>query len=103
MDWDISVAVKQGGEMRFFNKYVSKSQEDTLYYILLAYQSHDLDPHVTTLSLSGLVKEGSPLHELIFAYVKDIRFNQSGERQFADEPPAGYAAHYYSNLFSLIG
>lgn len=101
MDWDIAVAVVREGQLQFLNKYRSKSPEDSLYYILLAYQAHDLDPLSLPLHLAGLIDQKSPLFELLYAYIKQIDFLQYPNLTFADGEPDRFQPQYHFNLFNL--
>lgn len=95
---DLTAGVVRQGKPVFFNKYHARSPEDVLYYLLLSYQAHELDPKRDPLFISGLVERDSPLFRLVFDYVRNVSMDDGpGELQL---PESSWPRHYFLNLLN---
>lgn len=95
---DLTAGIIRQGKPVFFNKYHARNPEDVLYYLLLSYQAHDLDPKRDPLFISGLVERDSPLFRLVFDYVRHVSMDHvPGEPQL---PDTAWPGHYFLNLLN---
>ncbi len=98
---EVTIAVKKDGQLALFNKYTFKNNEDLLYYILLCYQSNDLDTNEIPLYLSGLIKNDSPMYTLIFDYIKNVEITELSKSIKLNDSIVEKINHYYFNLLNI--
>lgn len=99
---DLSLALKQGGKVTYFNKFNVKAKEDLLYYIRLAYDQLRLNPNEFSTYLYGYLEEKSPLYSTAFGYIRNFEIDRTlkhglGYLHTDEHLPF----HYYLNLLAL--
>ena len=97
---DLSIAVFKDQNLLFFNKFQIKNSEDLLYYLLLTYQSHNLDASQIPLYLSGLIEKNSPMFQLIFDYIRTIHFLNTIKEFTYPKTINDLPKHYFFNLIN---
>jgi hypothetical protein len=99
---EAAVFILSGSRLIFFNKYMVRNREDLLYYILLCYQEHGMDPGENPLYLGGLIDKPSPMFDLIFDYIRHVDFMSiPGNIELPDDRPGEFMEHHYINLLSI--
>lgn len=99
---EAAVIVISDKKLVFYNKYKVRNREDLLYYLLLCYQGHDLDPNSKPLFLSGLIESGSPMFDLVRDYVRNVEFMQlPGPVKFTEDREQSLPLHYFINLLGI--
>lgn len=64
---------RQGG-LLFYNRFEYQAASDVLYFLLLAYEQHGLDPDHVPLFLSGHLLKDSEIYKILYRYVADVSF-----------------------------
>jgi hypothetical protein len=95
------IAYFERGELIFSNHFTYRTSKDFLYFAMLAYDQFRLAPENIPASISGLILPDSEIHNLLFRYIKDVRFLPAPSflnfsPQFEQIP-----GHQYFDLFSL--
>ncbi len=67
------VVVKQK-KLLLYNSFSHTTKEDFIYYILFIAEQLQLDPETLQLQLLGDISEESELYEILYTYVRDVRF-----------------------------
>ncbi|MEZ5024398.1 MAG: DUF3822 family protein [Chitinophagales bacterium] len=97
---EASIAVVKNKQLILFNKYIIKNSEDLLYYILLCFQANALDSNKDYLYLFGLIELDSPMHQLIFDYIKNIEIVDSFTELELKTSTNDVSNHYFFNLLN---
>lgn len=61
-------------ELLFYNSFAYKAASDILYFTLLAFEQHGLDPNTAPLYLSGHVVDDSDIYKMLYRYVTQLHF-----------------------------
>jgi len=97
----VTIIVTKQQELLYHNIFRFKHAEDILYYILLAYEKHQLDPNKIRLELTGNLLVDSEIYQLLHKYIRHIQFIEHtkgfsfGERLQKETP------HLFLDLLSL--
>lgn len=87
-------------KLQFNNIFNYNSSEDLLYNILNTYKHLGLNTELSVLNLSGIVSEQTDLYNLLYKYIKHIKFAQKPLKlNFSarlNEMPAHYFLHHYA-------
>ena len=70
------MVVSKNGQLILTNIHQYFSKEDFIYFILFTLQQLNLDPNEQPIVLSGKIKKGDDLYELLYTYVRHIDFNR---------------------------
>jgi len=100
-DFREDIIVVKEGKLMFFNSFSFQSPEDFLYYILLAYDRHELNRELIPLKLLGEIEQGSALYSLCYKYIREINFmNRPGNSLIpkAEGESGELPDHFYFNL-----
>ncbi len=89
----IIIAMHSG--LKLANRYAIQVPEDAIYYVLAAYQHANLNPHVTPLTISGMLTESSTYFEKLSGFVK--HFVWPGQDPLRTES-ANFEPHLYHHL-----
>lgn len=95
------VAVFRNGSLQFFNTFSIATQEDALYYVLLAYEQTGLLPSKSPLYLCGEIVESAELFQLLYTYVQDVHFCRYGAPPALAPELASLPTHLYYDLLCL--
>ncbi len=101
----MDIVVLNGNRFEFFNTFDYKANTDVVYFLIFVFEQLGINPEEVDLSLTGMTDHRSGLYELIYRYVRNVRFEKySGNFNYSyifSELPA----HQYCNLlnFHLCG
>lgn len=98
---NIYISLFDKKNLQFSNSFKYQTAGDVLYYVLLTYSQHSLDPTQQPLNISGQLLENAEVYKTLFRYIGEIRFVPfpnflNFSRKFNEVPP-----HFYFDLFSL--
>ncbi|MFU8842292.1 MAG: DUF3822 family protein [Bacteroidales bacterium] len=96
----VDIAVHEGNKLLFFNSFAFRTREDFIYYVIFVMEQLAIHPEETEWMLSGFIDRDTPMFDILYKYVKNIRF-LSGSDAFKysyhfDEIPE----HYFFNLIN---
>jgi hypothetical protein len=74
---NICLAAFENGVFQFAQFYTTKSNEEKLYYTMLAYQKASLSPDAIPLVLSGNIDEHDSFYKFLYSYIRTIVFDAS--------------------------
>jgi Protein of unknown function (DUF3822) len=99
---DLSISLKQNGQIQYFNKFAIKAKEDLLYYIRLSYDQLQLNPNEFATYLYGFIEEKSPAFSTSYGYIRNFEIDRTlkhglGYLHIDEHIPM----HYYVNLLAL--
>ena len=93
---------RKDGQFCFFNRYHFKSEQDLLYFFLLALEQTGLDPENALVQLCGSIMTGSAGFEKLNRYAGNLQFAIPGETDSLLPPAAGIRHPVYFDLLSLL-
>jgi hypothetical protein len=96
----VDLAVPEGNKLLFFNSFEFRTKEDFIYYMIFVFEQLAINPEETELLLSGFIDRNSPLFDILYKYVKNIRFLSGSDAfkysyRFAEIPE-----HYFFTLIN---
>ena len=65
--------------LEFYNMFLYKSPTDFAYYIIYVIEQMNLNPETVDVILLGEIKKSTACFEILFKYVRNIRFYQRNE------------------------
>jgi hypothetical protein len=88
--WVELICIEQG-KLRFFNRFRYRTREDLAYYVIFVMEQLGLNPDTISLVLMGNIERQSGRFELLYRYIRNIRFmekplNKAGKALAADIP-----------------
>jgi hypothetical protein len=96
----LDIVIIEGKNLLYHNSFKYSTKEDFIYYIIFVLEQLNLNPEETELILSGFIEKSSSLFEMVYKYVRSIRFRElSGNFSYSyvfDEIPS----HYFTNLIN---
>jgi hypothetical protein len=96
--WIEVICIEQG-KLRYFNSFQYRTREDLAYYIIFILEQLGLNPDTITLMLLGTIERESERFELLYRYIRNIRFVEypltNTDRLFASSIPI-------SNFYNLL-
>jgi len=78
------------------------SPNDFLYYVMLVYQKHELDPESVPLFISGMLKPKSQIFNLLFKYIRIINWTSPDKNIALGDYENSYMSHRDIELFALL-
>lgn len=98
---NIYISLFEKKNLLFSNAFKYQTAGDVLYYILLAYNQHNLDPAQHPLNLSGQILGNAEIYKTLYRYIADLKFVPfpgflNFSRKFSDVP-----SHFFFDLYSL--
>lgn len=97
----LELVILVDGQFRFFNQFHFRTTKDFIYYLLLAFDEHELDRDQLQLTFSGDVEADSAIYQIAYKYIRHIdladRPHQLTYPKEIDQLPS----HYHQNLLSL--
>ncbi len=98
---NVYISLFEKKNLLFSNSFKFQTAGDILYYILLTYNQHNLDPAKHPLNLSGQLMANSEIFKTLYRYIGDLKFVPFPNflnfgRKFGDVP-----AHIFFDLYSL--
>lgn len=98
---EATITIVKNGQLQLFNKFTIKNSEDLLYYILLCFQSNDLDPNTNRLFVCGLIESDAPMYQLIYEYVRNVELVPAPNSTVVLSPERDWSHHYFYNLLNM--
>jgi len=78
-----------------------KSPDDFLYYVLLIFQSHDLNPEEVPLFISGALDAKSLIFNKLYRYIRNINWSEPDPSFELGDYPNNHLIHRDYELFAL--
>lgn len=75
------------GTLQLCNSYRYSSPEDFVYYVLFCFEQLRLNPEQVEVILCGMISPDSDLFEILYDYVRNVRFLEPGLPKFTSELP----------------
>lgn len=97
----LDIVMLDGKQLLYFNAFHFRTKEDFIYYVIFVIEQLGLNPEEIDLILLGLVDQQSGLFDMIYKYVRNIRFMPSDENRKYSYIFDEFPAHYYYNLLNL--
>ncbi len=72
----INILVFEKDSLLFYNSFTYKSPKDIVYFLLYVYDQLKLNSSITPLTLLGKIRKGDDLYQLLYAYIKEIRWKE---------------------------
>lgn len=91
----------KGTQLLLLNTYTWQTPEDVLYFTLFTMEQLGLDSHELPVFICGTLQRKSALYDLIYTYVKDIRFTERATNLTYSHVLADLPAHAHYTLFNL--
>ncbi|OQX79810.1 MAG: hypothetical protein B6D64_04225 [Bacteroidetes bacterium 4484_276] len=97
----LDIIVLDGRKLLFFNSFQYRTKEDFAYYLIYVIEQLNINPENVELVLMGEILKISDIYDIIYKYVRNLKFIERGE-EFSysyvfDETPG----HFYYNLLNL--
>lgn len=96
----VDITIPEGSKLLFYNSFEFRTREDFLYYLIFVMEQLAIHPEETELMLSGFIEKNTPMFDIFFKYVKNIRFVSKSDAfkysYLLDEIPE----HYFFNLLN---
>ncbi|OQX80012.1 MAG: hypothetical protein B6D61_02685 [Bacteroidetes bacterium 4484_249] len=97
----LDIIIIEERKLLYYNSFNFRSKEDFIYYVIFVLEQLKLNPEEIDLILSGYIDKNSKLFDIVFKYVRNIRFQELTESFkysyiFNDIP-----SHYYFNLLNV--
>lgn len=98
---NIYISLFEKKNLQFSNSFRYQTAGDVLYYILLTYNQHNLDPAQQPLNISGQLLEHAEIYKTLYRYIGHLNFVQFPKflhfsRKFGEVPP-----HFFFDLYAL--
>lgn len=71
------IVVTDRKKLLLYNTFHYTNKEDFIYYILFTAEQLELDPEVFPLYFLGDIAEGDPLFDMVYTYIRNIRFGRN--------------------------
>jgi hypothetical protein len=68
------LVIVDDNKLLFCNTFTFETKEDFIYYLLFTAEQLKLDPENLDLILLGNIHQDSPLYEILYTYIRKIRF-----------------------------
>jgi hypothetical protein len=97
----LDIIILEGKKLLYFNTFNFRTKEDFIYYVIFVIEQLGLNPEEIDLILLGLIDQQSGLFDMIYKYVRNIRFIESDENRKYSYIFDEFPSHYYYNLLNL--
>ena len=97
----LDIIITEGKRQIFYNSFKYRTEEDFIYFLIFVLEQLQLNPEDIDLILIGQIEKKSALFEMIYKYVRNIRFEDRNNifqysYIFNDIP-----SHFYYNLLNI--
>jgi len=105
----LSINMKEGefdiycqieGHFSYMNSFNYASSEDVVYYLLYVMEQLELDRNSINIHLYGQIKENSDVHELLYTYLRNVRFGDKIHQLNYSPVLQEIPTHNHYSLFS---
>ena len=94
------IVVLEGKSLVFYNTFNYASGEDFIYYLLFVCEQLKLNPEQMELILTGEITRESSIYNLLFKYVRNVKFGDRPEAFQYSAKTDLFQKHFYRNIFS---
>ena len=95
------IIVLEGKKLLFYNSFVYKTPEEFIYFILFVFEQLNLNPENVELTVLGELSKEGALYEILFKYIRNIKFISRNDSFKYSEAFQKIPAHYFYNLLNL--
>jgi len=95
------IIVLEGRKLLFYNSFSYKTPEEFIYFILFVFEQLNLNPENVELTVLGELSQEGPLYEILFKYIRNIKFMTRNDSFKYSEAFQKIPAHYFYNLLNL--
>lgn len=71
---NFDLIVLKNDKLLFINNFRFNTPEDFIYFVLFSFDQLRLNPETVQVVLSGIIEKGSKNYDILFQYVRNIRF-----------------------------
>jgi len=71
---NFDLIVLKNDKLLFINNFRFNTPEDFIYFVLFSFDQLRLNPETVQVVLSGIIEKGSKTYDILFQYVRNIRF-----------------------------
>ncbi|MBN8702842.1 MAG: DUF3822 family protein [Bacteroidetes bacterium] len=96
----LDILVIQNKNLVFYNCFIYKSQEDFIYYILFVFDQLKLNPEEQEVELLGEINRKSNLYDLLFKYIRFIKFGTRIDSFKYHTNLDSLPAHFFYTIFN---
>lgn len=96
----LSLCVFDEGELQIANNFDYYSPEDFIYYVLFVIENLKIDRENMNLWLGGAIEENSKIFDLLYAYIKEVKF-LSGSEEVTIKTPVLKEAELHTFQFII--
>ena len=97
----LSCILFEGNTFLLANSNTFISSKDALYYILFIYEHYELSPASVSLFLAGEIHATSELYQLLYKYIKHLKFVDAPGFVFPGEKSRQMEMHPFFGVFSI--
>ena len=95
------IIVLEGKKLLFYNSFAYKNSEEFIYFILFVFEQMNLNPENIELTILGELSQEGSLYEILFKYIRNIKFMTRNDSFKYSEAFQKIPAHYFYNLLNL--
>jgi hypothetical protein len=97
----VEVICIEKGKLRYLNSFRYRTREDLAYYIIFILEQLGLNPDTITMILMGNIERQSERFELLYRYIRNIRFMDQSLIKASKTMAANIPVSIYYNLLSF--
>jgi hypothetical protein len=97
----VEIICIEKGKLLYFNSFSYRTREDLAYYIIFVMEQLGLNPDTITLILTGAIERQSERFELLYRYIRNIRFMDKPLLKVSKAMAADFPVPIYFNLLSF--
>jgi hypothetical protein len=94
------IVVTGENKLQFYNSFKPKTAEDYIYYLLYTMEQLGLNPETTEVIIYGEIVKNSAIYNLMYKYIRNIRFGSQPEHYEFSYKFNEIPSHYFFNLYS---
>lgn len=87
------MAVVKKDKLQLYNTFDYYTKEDFIYFVLFSIEQLKLDPENLIIKLSGNIAEDDALYQLLYTYIRHVKFNEPTIKHSYDEVLDGCSKH----------
>jgi hypothetical protein len=97
----IDIIITEGNKLLYQNSFSYMNKEDFIYYILLVPEQLKINPEEIDLSLTGAIEKDSELFEIVYKYIRNVKFEKLSDAFSYSYVIKEIPEHYYLNLINI--
>lgn len=99
-EW-MDILIFKNNRMEFFSTFHFLADTDFIYYLIFVFEQTGINPEEADLALSGSTDHRSGLYELVYKYVRNVRFEKYPDNFKYSYIFSEVPAHHYCNLLNF--